>query len=1017
MSSDREVRRQTRNEDSIFILLDKSLNIIHCSKSLIHALGLTIDPCGKNIKGFLNQESLIILNTNLAYATISFLSEQNAQKQYKCQIIRDEESTLVFSPPANLLDQQCLDKLTQTNKLANQVREFANERNIVQEAHSRLVGEITERRLLSELLTSAAIDEGRNIDPLLNILPCGVSVTFDNSCKEIRHNPAMAKFLRIKAWDSLSLSANENAFIVRQNGTDLKPEDLPIQRAAWKGEEVDNEEYELIWGDGVRKYGLFSAIPLRNKFGTVIGAVSTSLDITNYKQALESLSETGEALKVSLRNLSTSQARYRDLFNNMENPCSVRKVILDEQGNTVDQEIIEVNPSFAGLVGRKIEELINTRLTELFPSLSEEPFDWIRELGKVALSGKAKTYEAYSKALAKWFKISAYSPQAGLVALLATDVTEERLREQKLQQINNELEKSNRLLMISEALIRSLSAALGSTKQEFLAEVLKHIHELSGCDFVGIKIARPTGVKCYHIKDSLNCDSWLNTAKQSDQMIECICSKVLAGTLSHSSAYLNCSSVGSFWTNDLSQSEPAGCLQFGRKARSFAVIPVKFRGKAIAVIHLVDDRPNILNETTVEILEYVAPLVGEVLNRQEIEEAFRTSEEKYRNLVEDSNVIILSLNKTGEIIFINEYGEKLLGYEPDELLKRPFKDTILPRYDSRARDMWGAFNEMLSNPEQNNRNLFELIAKNGQRLWIEWTHRYYPNAHTKSMQIISVGVDVTSRERAAASARLNFERSRRRTLMNDLVKGRMHQEAFMNVASKEGFLVNPPFACGLVVLSLSDTRIKGVKANKEEWQVWLNSAIDIISSRLGGVVWQSDDGLAIMKHIGNAGNKVSWIQDLLALVRDVTRGAKFSVGVSDVGNEIKPLYKQAYEATIVGPLFQPDNGLFFWRELGVARIMLEQAKSDQGALIIEQYLGPLFNDPSAKKEEWMSTLKALLSGDQINSIAERLHVHPKTVGYRRRKIEQALGIRLDDPEASLNLVVAMKLMQLRSQSL
>ncbi|MFC6880559.1 MULTISPECIES: helix-turn-helix domain-containing protein [Actinomadura] len=48
-------------------------------------------------------------------------------------------------------------------------------------------------------------------------------------------------------------------------------------------------------------------------------------------------------------------------------------------------------------------------------------------------------------------------------------------------------------------------------------------------------------------------------------------------------------------------------------------------------------------------------------------------------------------------------------------------------------------------------------------------------------------------------------------------------------------------------------------------------------------------------------------------------------------------------------------------------------------------------------------------------IAERLHIHPQTVRYRMRKIEQTFGPELDDPEARFGIEVALRAMSLRSR--
>ncbi len=49
-------------------------------------------------------------------------------------------------------------------------------------------------------------------------------------------------------------------------------------------------------------------------------------------------------------------------------------------------------------------------------------------------------------------------------------------------------------------------------------------------------------------------------------------------------------------------------------------------------------------------------------------EALLKSEEKYRELVENANSIIIKMDRNGKITFFNDYAQKLFGYHPDEIL-------------------------------------------------------------------------------------------------------------------------------------------------------------------------------------------------------------------------------------------------------------------------------------------------------------------------------------------------------------
>lgn len=66
---------------------------------------------------------------------------------------------------------------------------------------------------------------------------------------------------------------------------------------------------------------------------------------------------------------------------------------------------------------------------------------------------------------------------------------------------------------------------------------------------------------------------------------------------------------------------------------------------------------------------------------------YRESEEKYRELVENANSIILKWDRKGTIQFLNEYGLNFFGYTPDEIIGQPVVGTIVPEIEKNGRDL------------------------------------------------------------------------------------------------------------------------------------------------------------------------------------------------------------------------------------------------------------------------------------------------------------------------------------------
>lgn len=137
----------------------------------------------------------------------------------------------------------------------------------------------------------------------------------------------------------------------------------------------------------------------------------------------------------------------------------------------------------------------------------------------------------------------------------------------------------------------------------------------------------------------------------------------------------------------------------------------------------------------------------EVNERQRAEKSLIESEEKYRDLVESANSIILRWDIEGNITYMNPYGLDFFGYSMEELLGKNVVGTIVPETESTTtRDLTWLMKDIQRDPDKYKNNENENTRKDGKRVWISWTNRAVMDKDGNPAEILSIGNDITEKK-------------------------------------------------------------------------------------------------------------------------------------------------------------------------------------------------------------------------------------------------------------------------------
>ncbi|MCX2834421.1 hybrid sensor histidine kinase/response regulator [Microbulbifer thermotolerans] len=138
-----------------------------------------------------------------------------------------------------------------------------------------------------------------------------------------------------------------------------------------------------------------------------------------------------------------------------------------------------------------------------------------------------------------------------------------------------------------------------------------------------------------------------------------------------------------------------------------------------------------------------APPPVTLQDSRQIYEALRKSEERYRELVEHANSIIMRWDKNGIITFFNEYAQQFFGYSEEEIIGKHVVGTIVPANESTGRDLCPLMEQICNHPEEHHYNVNENITKNGRRVWVAWTNKLLTDDQGNAIGVLSIGTDIT----------------------------------------------------------------------------------------------------------------------------------------------------------------------------------------------------------------------------------------------------------------------------------
>lgn len=549
-----------------------------------------------------------------------------------------------------------------------------------------------------EALMEIAQQRAAELDTVINAIADAVSIS-DAEGRLLRYNNVAKHLLRYESVDDLSYENRLTRCVYkRADGSVFATEELPMSRSL-RGETVSSEIIELIWPDGSSTWMTSSSAPIYDAEGKLRGTVLTNTDLTAYRQSQQQIEELGEEARRRAAELDAVIGSIADGV-----------LFYDLQGRT--QRANEAAIEMLRWSGERLNESIAERLERgRVRHTNGEPVSTADTPASRALRGETVQNQVTVLGLPSgndiWISASGAPVRDSGGRHLGAVVTFKDITPLVAAQKRAE-RRADELDTIINAIADGVIIYDRDGKVQRTNSALKTMLGLSASE-KAIPIMAP-------FLFDLGGEQRQRIQKSDHPAMCALRGETVAG---------------------LPLVLFTGTEHEVNLIASAAPLQNSEGGISGAVVTLTDVTR--LQRTQEQLQRYQDHL--EDLIEQRTAELV-ASERKYRELVENVNGAIVRWDANGTIIFVNEYLERLFGYDPGELIGRNVR-ALMPPVDQDGHALEYLPQQILADPGAFELHENENVTKHGKLLWMSWANRILYDEQGNFASVMAVGTDRT----------------------------------------------------------------------------------------------------------------------------------------------------------------------------------------------------------------------------------------------------------------------------------